>query len=505
MTTDMTLDLLITDVELFTYTSEDSASSLWTQKSGAASDRHQKKFLHIRRTNVGIKDGKIAYVADVDLNPIAPKAKQIFSGSGLTAFPGIIDSQVHFREPGLTNKEDLETGTRAALAGGVTSVFEMPNTNPTTTTTETFQNKLQRAQGRSWCHIGFFIGAAVGKDFDNTAELAQLEKHKNCAGIKVFMGSSTGSLLVDNEDALAKIFQHGHRRIIIHAEDESRLKERKHIAIEKKDPHFHPVWRDEQTALIATKKAVTMALKYQRPVHILHISSSEEMQYLRSIKSQLATAVATSTTTSATTTAATPTSTPSKNPNLISVEILPQYLLLSSPSCYDQLGNLAQQNPPIRDQRHLPELWKAVLDGTVDVMGSDHAPHTLEEKRKEYPNSPSGVPGVQTMLPLMLDQVHQQKLSTQKLVDLLCENPRDVFGCITKGRIEVGLDADLTLVDLKAQRRIENKWIQSRCGWTPYDGVTVTGWPKAVFLKGQLAMHNDELLALPKGELVEFS
>ncbi len=451
----MTLDLLITNIEMYSY------------------QNSNKQFIHHPQTNIGVKDGKIAFIGSLNSEITA---KQVFSGQGLTAFPGFIDSQVHFREPGLTHKEDLETGTRAALAGGVTSVFEMPNTNPATTCAKSFNNKLLRAQGRIWCHIGFFIGATS----ENISELATLEKHKNCAGIKVFMGSSTGHLLVDQQENLEKIFQMGKRRIIVHAEDEARLKSRKHLAT---DVSKHAVWRDEETALLATKTAVALAKKYQRPVHVLHISSSEEMQFLKNEKQNL------------------------KTSGLISVEILPQYLLLSAPSCYEKLGTLAQQNPPIRDQRHLPVLWQSVTDGTVDVMGSDHAPHTLVEKNKPYPQSPSGVPGVQTMVPLMLNEIANGNLGLQKLVDLLCENPREIFGCKNKGRIDIGMDADITLVDLKSERRIENDWIKSRCGWTPFAGKTVKGWPQAVFLKGQLAMHKDELVndpSGPKGELVEF-
>lgn len=425
------------------------------------------------QTHVGTKNGKIFYIGNDNV-----PATQIIDAKGLHLLPGVIDSQVHLREPGMVHKEDLSTGSKAAALGGVTSFFEMPNTNPPTTTIELHQDKVRRALEKAWVNFGFFVGAS----HENIDQLAGLEKLPYCPGIKVFMGSSTGSLLVDDELSLEKIFMAGQRRLIFHSEDESRLLERKHLAIEGKLPRFHPIWRDELTALLSTERLLRLSEKTGRPVHVLHVTTAEEMVLLKKSKAQLKSPFA----------------------GRISVEVLPQHLTLSAPECYERLGTLAQQNPPIRDLKHQEALWKAVLDGTVDVLGSDHAPHTLEEKQKEYPSSPGGMPGVQTLVPIMLNHIHEGKLSLERLVELVCENPRHIFGCKTKGRIAVGLDADFTLVDLKKKKTIENKWIASRCGWTPFDGMKVTGWPVATILGGTPVMQDDHLLGTPHGQGVLF-
>jgi dihydroorotase len=421
------------------------------------------------QTHVGVKDGKIRYLG----NENAPAA-QIIDAKGLHLLPGIIDSQVHFREPGMIQKEDLGTGTKAAALGGVTSIFDMPNTIPATTTPELLNDKLKRAAEKAWVNHAFFGGAS----HENVEQLAELEKLPHCPGIKVFMGSSTGSLLVEDDPTLERIFRTGFRRLIFHSEDEARLRERKHIALDSKDVRNHPVWRDELTALLSTQRLIALAEKTKRPAHVLHVTTAEEMALLKKKKD--------------------------KKFGLLTVEVLPQHLTLAAPECYERLGTLAQQNPPIRDQKHQDALWKAVLDGTVDVMGSDHAPHTLEEKSRVYPSSPSGMPGVQTMLPIMLNHVYQGRLPLSRLVELLCENPRHVFGCKSKGRIAMGLDADLTLVDLKKTKTIENKWIASRCGWTPFDGMKVIGWPVATFVNGIPVMQDNQLLGRPHGQPVEF-
>lgn len=397
-------------------------------------------------------------------------ADKILNLKSLTVLPGVIDSQVHFREPGLTHKEDIETGTRAALLGGVTSVFEMPNTNPSTSTKEAFNEKLNLALNRAHCHYAFFAGAT----HDNTNLLPEFENLRHCSGIKVFLGASFGSLLVDDDAVFEEIMKVGKRRLTIHSEDEARLNERKHIAIEAGHPRAHPIWRDEESAMISTKKSIFLAKKYNRPVHILHISSSEEMQFLAQHK------------------------------DIASVEILPQFLTLSAPECYERLGTLAQQNPPIRDKRHLEKLWQAVLNGTVDIIGSDHAPHTLEEKNKPYPQSPSGFPGVQTLIPIMLNHIHEKRLSLEKFTQLVTENPRRLFKVKNKGRIAVGYDADFTIVDLKKENIITNKWIASKCAYTPFDGMKVTGWPTHTILKGRLVMQDDQILIPHTGEAIEF-
>jgi dihydroorotase len=428
-------------------------------------DKTQQMEMHI--VSLGLKDGKIA---SLTVQP-SDTADQTLKLKGLHILPGVIDSQVHFREPGMTHKEDLESGTRSALLGGVTTIFEMPNTIPSTTTKELFLDKLNRAENRAHCNYAFFIGGSP----ENLQQLPELEKMDHCSGIKVFLGSSFGNLLVDEESVFDQILKNGSRRVIIHSEDEQRLKERKQIAIDAGHPRAHSVWRDEQSALISTHKSIRLAKKNNRPVHILHVSSSEEMDFL------------------------------AQNKDISTVEILPQYLTFHGPDCYERFGTLAQQNPPIRDVRHFEYLWKAVNNGTVDVIGSDHAPHTLEEKSKPYPQSPSGTPGVQTLLPVMLDHVHQKRLSLEKLTSLITENPRRVFGLKNKGRIAVGYDADLTLVDLNKKMEIKNSWLASKSKWSIFDGMHVTGWPVGAFVNGRLAMQDDEILIPHSGKPAFFN
>lgn len=418
------------------------------------------------KLDVAVQAGRI-----VKIGPgLTDSAAKVLNLQGLHLLPGVIDSQVHFREPGFPHKEDLESGTRGAILGGVTSVFEMPNTLPATTTQELFEDKLKRARGRCHSHFAFFIGAAA----ENADHLGDLERLPHCSGVKIFMGSSTGSLLVEDDAVLERVLRSGRRRVIVHSEDEPRLRERKHIAVDSKDVHMHPVWRDPETALKSTRRLVTLARKTQRPVHVLHVSTGEEMDYLKDQK------------------------------DIATVEVLPQHLTLFAPDCYDRLGTFAQQNPPLREKRHLERIWKAVQDGTADVIGSDHAPHTREEKQKPYPQSPSGMPGVQTLVPILLNHVNEGRIPLTRFVQMVTENPRRVFGIKNKGRIQVGFDADFTVVDLKKVRVIENSWIASRSGWTPYDGMKVQGWVTHTILLGQVVMENDTVIAPHQGQGVFF-
>jgi len=419
-------------------------------------------------TQIGIRNGKIAAIQD---SVPGDSSVPVLDCEGLHILPGIIDTQVHFREPGLTHKEDLETGTRAALLGGVTSIFEMPNTNPSTTTKESLFNKILAAEGRAHVNFGFYAGASG----DNMDHLRDLERTPGCPGIKVFMGSSTGSLLVEEDSLLEQILLNTQKRLVVHCEDESILRERKHIALESQDVHDHPLWRNVESALRATQRLLKLARRTGRQVHVLHVSTEEEMDFLKDQK------------------------------DCATVEVLPQHLTLYAPDCYDRLGTYAQQNPPIREIHHLRRLWTAIQDGTVDILGSDHAPHTREEKNRTYPQSPSGVPGVQTMLPIMLDHVNKENLSLERLIQLLCDNPRRIFGIRDKGRIALGADADLTIVDLKKERVIENKWIASRCGWTPFDGMKVKGWMRFTLLHGKVAMAEDEIITPSEGKALSFA
>ncbi len=424
-----------------------------------------KNHLDQRRVSVAIENGKITEIGD----NINTEGFVIIDCNGLHILPGIIDSQVHFREPGLTHKEDIESGTRSALMGGVTTIFEMPNTKPSTTTKEQFEEKLRLAKNRAHCHYAFYIGAAM----ENAAELHELEKLPHCSGVKIFMGSSTGSLLVDDETVLEHVLKNGSRRVIVHAEDEARLKERKHLT-DTHDVRLHHIWRDEETAMIATKKLIKIARKYQRPVHVLHVTTKQEMEFLKDQK------------------------------DLATVEVLPQHLTLFAPDCYQQLGTKAQQNPPIREIQHQKALWQAIHNGTVDIIGSDHAPHTLSEKEQQYPMSPSGMPAVQTLVPIMLNHVHHKKLSLEKFIQLVTENPRRIFGIKNKGRIEIGYDADLTVVDLNQEKKINKEWIQSKSGWSPFENMKVTGWVQQVWLNGVCAMKNDQIIIPQSGKAIDF-
>ncbi|MBD3897631.1 dihydroorotase [Halomonas sp. ML-15] len=391
--------------------------------------------------------------------------------SGLHVLPGIIDTQVHFREPGLTHKETLEAGTRGAVLGGVTGIFEMPNTTPLTLTPADLQAKLDLAQGRAWCDHAFYIGGSAV----NAERLAELENLPGCAGVKVFMGSSFGDLLSDDDAVLQRILRHGKRRMAVHAEDETRLRERRALVEASGDVCDHPHWRDPESALLATQRIVAMAGEIGRRLHVLHVSSADEMAYLAHHKRR------------------------------VSVEVTPHHLTLCAPECYQRLGSLAQMNPPVRDESHRQALWQAIRDGVVDVIGSDHAPHTRQGKAHPYPDSPSGMTGVQTLVPIMLDHVHKGRLSLQRLADLTSAGPARLFGIEGKGRIALGYDADLTLVDLNAERRISDAWIASVSGWTPYHNEAVTGWPVATVVRGQTVVRDETLVGCsPQGQPMAF-
>jgi len=415
---------------------------------------------------IGVRSGRIAAIGDSG----GWRAAESLSLSGLHVLPGLIDTQVHFREPGLEHKEDLAAGTAGAAAGGIVAVFEMPNTKPSTLTAADIADKLARAKGRAWTDHAFYVGAAA----ENAEALGTLERMPGTCGVKIFMGSSTGSLLVADDATLRRVLANGSRRVAVHAEDEARLEARKAIAAAARHARAHPEWRDVETALSATRRLIAAAREVRRRVHVLHVTTAEEMAFLADHK------------------------------DIASVEVLPQHLILSAPECYERLGSLAQMNPPIREERHRAALWQAVNDYTVDVMGSDHAPHTREEKARPYPQSPSGLPGVQTMVPLMLDCVARGLLTLERLVDLLAHGPQRLFGIVGKGRIAVGYDADFTVVDLKARREIRNAWIHSRCGYTPFDGMHVTGWPVMTIIRGRTVMREDSLLGPPAGQPLRF-
>jgi dihydroorotase len=415
--------------------------------------------------DIGVKDGRIAAIGGL----AGASAAETIDCKGLHVLPGVIDTQVHFREPGLIHKEDLETGSRGAVLGGVTAVFEMPNTNPLTVTEEAFTAKVKAGHHRMHCDFAFFIGGTR----ENVGELPELERAPGCAGVKVFMGSSTGSLLVEHDEGLREILTVIRRRAAFHAEDEFRLNDRKPLRLEG-DPRSHPVWRDEVAALQATRRLVALARETGKRIHVLHISTKEEIAFLRDHK------------------------------DVASAEATPHHLTLTAPECYERLGTLAQMNPPVRDAAHRDMIWYGVEQGIIDVLGSDHAPHTIEEKAKPYPASPSGMTGVQTLVPVMLDHVNAGRLSLSRFVDLTSAGPARLFNIACKGRIAAGYDADFTIVDLKRSETITNAWIGSRAGWTPYDGLRVTGWPVGTMVRGRLVMWQSEIVTPSQGEPVRF-
>lgn len=415
--------------------------------------------------DIGVKDGKISEIGN-----LKDFSDNVIDLSNLTLIPGVIDSQVHFREPGAEHKEDLNSGTKAAILGGVTGVFEMPNTDPSTTNLNALKDKFNRAEKRSFCDYAFYVGGTV----DNSDELPSLEKVEGCCGVKVFMGLSTGSLLVSGDDDLDKILSKINHRASFHSEDQDSLEDRKKYRVTG-DTNSHEIWRNDEQCFIATKRLINLARKHNKNVHVLHVSTAQEIELL------------------------------SQNKDIASVEITPQHLTLVAPDCYNELGNYAQMNPPIRGIEHQEKLWEAINNGVADIIGSDHAPHSKEEKDQEYPNSPSGMPGVQTLVPIMLNHINNGKLTLNRFVQLTSSNPSRLFGIKNKGFIEIGNDADFTVLDMKKENIIENTWINSKCGWTPYDGMKVKGWPIMTIIRGNMVMREGEVDQEPSGRPINFN
>ena len=415
--------------------------------------------------DIGISNGKVHAIGSFH----HASAAETIDAAGLHILPGVIDTQVHFREPGLTHKEDLETGSRAAVMGGVTAVFEMPNTNPLTTGEAELADKMMRARGRMHCDFAFWVGGTR----ENARNVAELERLPGAAGIKVFMGSSTGSLLVADDDGVASILRNTRRRAAFHAEDEFRLEERKPLRVPG-DPSSHAVWRDAIAALQCTERLVRIAREARARIHVLHISTGHEIDLLRDHK------------------------------DLVSCEVTPHHLTLSIEDAA-RLGTRLQMNPPVRDASHRDRIWAGVAQGVADILGSDHAPHTLAEKDQSYPQSPSGMTGVQTLVPIMLDHVAAGRLSLLRFVDMTSAGPARLFGIAGKGRVAAGYDADLTIVDLKRVATITDAWIASRSPWTPYDGKRVTGWPVGTIVRGRRVMWEGELVTPSQGRAVRFA
>ena len=420
---------------------------------------------NLTKTDIGVTNNKISHISDLQNE----KSKDVYDAENLIVLPGCLDTQVHFREPGSTDTEDLHTGSKAAIAGGITGVFEMPNTNPPTSNKKEFQRKLDLAKNRMYCNYAFYFGATA----DNSDDLASLKSLEGCCGIKLFAGSSTGNLLVAEEDDIDKVFQNSSKVVAVHSEDEAILNKNKKL-IEKGNVHTHAVWRSAECAISSTRRIVKIAERYNKKAHILHITTKEEIDFL------------------------------SQHKGNITFEITPQHLTLFAPDCYDKLGNYAQMNPPLREKSHYDRLWYAVRNNLNDTIGSDHAPHLKVNKDKEYPNTPSGMPGVQTLLPVMLNHVNEGRLSLNQLINLLCENPVKIFGIQNKGFIKKDYDADFTIIDMEKIIEIKNENIQSKCGWSPFNGYKFKGTPVATIINGIIKMKDGNIIGEPEGLPLKF-
>ena len=415
--------------------------------------------------DIAIAEGRIAAIGSLG----QASAAEVIDCKGLHILPGVMDTQVHFREPGLTHKEDLETGSRSAVMGGVTAVFEMPNTDPLTVSEQTFTDKVKPAVTACIAILRSSSAApATTWPICRNWNARPAAPASRCSSARPPARSWWRTT-----KACAGSFKVIRRRAAFHAEDEYRLNERKHLRLEG-DPRSHPVWRDETAALMATQRLVKLAHETGKRIHVLHISTKQEIEFLRDHK------------------------------DVASCEATPHHLTLVAPECYERLGTRAQMNPPVRSADHRDGIWHGIEQGIIDVLGSDHAPHTLEEKAKTYPASPSGMTGVQTLVPLMLDHVNAGRLSLARFVDLTSAGPARLFNIACKGRIAAGYDADLTVVDLKRSETITDEWVASRAGWTPYHGVRVTGWPVGTFVRGRRVMWQGELVTPSGGEPVRF-
>jgi len=418
----------------------------------------------LTQTDIGLSGNKIKKIGKIELN-----SSKVYDATDKVVLPGIIDTQTHFREPGSTDVEDLESGSRAAVLGGVTSLFEMPNTNPPTSNLVEFDKKLQLAKNRMHSNYAFYFGATP----ENTEQLSKLKDVEGCCGVKLFAGSSTGKLLVDKEADIEKVISSSDRVVSIHSEDEEILNLRKKF-IREGNVHSHPEWRNTECAISSTRRVVKIAERYNKKIHVLHVTTKEEVDFLAMHK---------------------------KN---VTFEITPQHLTLYAPDCYDKLGTYAQMNPPLRTKEHYDRLWVAIKNNIVDVLGSDHAPHSKENKNKNYPNTPSGMPGVQTIFPVMLDHVNNGKLTLQQLIKLMCENPCKIFGIKNKGYLKEGYDADLTIADMNKEVTIKDETIASKCGWTPFNNHKVKGFPVGTVVNGNLVMSDGKVIVESKGTPLKF-
>lgn len=399
-----------------------------------------------------IEDGRI-----VELGQVTGRAAEEVKGAGRWLWPGVIDAHVHMRTPGHTHKEDWVSGSAAALAGGVTTAFDMPNTTPSTITLEALEHKRALIATQASINYGLFFGATA-------SNVALAKAAPGIVGLKIFMASSTGDLLVDKDEDLEVIFREFEGQISVHAEDEARICAREAQHAQLHEVQAHSMIRDPEAARLGVERACRLANKHGRRLHILHVSTRAELEALAQGQ-----AYAKAHQTGA----------------IISAEVCPHHLYMSTQD-YDRLGTFAQMNPPLRDVQERDAMWTALAQGRFDLIATDHAPHLPEEKRRPYRQAPAGVPGVQTMLPLILNGVAQGRLSAEQALELLCHGPARIYQLQDRGRLSVGAWADLVLIDPSLQRPILTDEQRSRCGWTPYEGLMVTGWPVGTWVNGHL-------------------
>lgn len=418
----------------------------------------------IVRANVLIDDGTIVTIG----GPATVQADEVVDGAGRFLIPGVVDDQVHFREPGLTHKEDLRTASLACAKGGVTSFLEMPNTKPPAIDQAALNAKLDRARAVSAVNYGFYIGATP----DNVEALKSAER---TPGIKIFIGSSTGNLLVDEQEALERIFAETTLPITAHCEDESTVRANAERLGGGSTYADHSKIRNVEAAVIATKRAIDLALRHNHRFHVLHVSTSAEVEIIRAALES----------------------------GLITAEACPHHLFFNVDD-YDRLGSLVQMNPSIKTKADNDALWNGLLDGAIQVVATDHAPHTLEEKDQPYPKSPSGLPAVENSLALMLNQVHLGRCRIDQVVRWMCDAPARTWDMVGKGRIAEGYDADLVLIDMERTRTIRNEEQLTKCGWSPWHGETLTGWPVRTWVMGRTVYADGRLDESMRGEEIRF-
>ena len=416
----------------------------------------------IAQVSILIEDDKI-----VAVDPsVATQKDEEVDAEGLHLIPGVIDDQVHFREPGLTHKEDLLHARRACAAGGVTTFLEMPNTIPNAITQDLLEEKLALGAASSMVNYGFYIGATP----DNAEELSRAPR---TPGIKIFIGSSTGNLLVDEQEALERLFALTTLPITAHCEDETTVRANKEKYAGTADVHDHSRIRDVEAAVIATRRAIDLAQRHNHRFHVLHVSTGAEADFLDDFG------------------------------GLITAEACPHHLFFNVDD-YDRLGSLIQMNPSIKTAKDNKKIWEALHAGRIQVIATDHAPHTLEEKAQSYPASPSGLPAVENSLALMLNEVNQGHCTLQQVVSWMSDAPARVWDIVNKGRIEEGYDADLALVDMNLRKQIRNEDQHTKCKWSPWNGVTLQGWAVRTYVMGTEVYREGQLKLDHRGQEAQY-